>query len=172
MTFFGRSNCDLQIPYKVDPNPWKQHQNWVAIERWASYFARNCSGGCEQEVIFSVPTTLTGSTSPPWQSTRRDLTLTRLTMLFGNVVDTQPVTVTAYQNGNAIVEVTMAAGENVVHVESADMDSAYTNFGLDGEFLTFACTDLGANEASAVTVIALFDCGGSDGTPPDPPTPV
>ena len=42
MAFFGRTNCDLQIPYKVDPNPWKQHQNWLAIERWATYLVRNC----------------------------------------------------------------------------------------------------------------------------------
>jgi hypothetical protein len=48
--FFGRTNCDLQIPYKIDPNPWKQHQNWLAIERWATYLTRNClpagSGSC------------------------------------------------------------------------------------------------------------------------------
>jgi hypothetical protein len=42
MPFFGRTPCDLQIPYKVDPNPWKQHQNWLAIERWATYLVRNC----------------------------------------------------------------------------------------------------------------------------------
>ena len=42
MAFFGRTSCDLQVPYKVDPNPWKQHQNWLAIERWATYLVRNC----------------------------------------------------------------------------------------------------------------------------------
>ncbi len=46
--FFGRTSCDLQVPYKLDPNPWKQHQNWLAVERWATYFARNClsAGSC------------------------------------------------------------------------------------------------------------------------------
>lgn len=48
--FFGRTSCDLQVPYKLDPNPWKQHQNWLAIERWATYLTRNClptgSGSC------------------------------------------------------------------------------------------------------------------------------
>ena len=45
MAFFGRTNCDLQVPYKLDPNPWKQHQNWLAIERWATYLTRNCLTG-------------------------------------------------------------------------------------------------------------------------------
>lgn len=161
--FFGRTSCDLQIPYKVDPNPWKQHQNWVAIERWATYFARNCAGGCAMEEIqWSQPSTLDGSTSPPWQS-EQDRTLVAVKALC-NTPDPDPVEFTFYRNGDTITSLTMPAGENVV--KAVDLSA---NFGADGEFLTFAVTDLGAGTGSGWTVIAYFDCGGEPGAPPDPP---
>jgi hypothetical protein len=54
--FFGRTSCDLQVPYKLDPNPWKQHQNWLAVERWATYLTRNClsASGMPQSWCTSV----------------------------------------------------------------------------------------------------------------------
>lgn len=171
--FRGTTNCDLVVPYKTLPPPSyptflpKLAANFLAIEKWATYFSRNCITRCEHEVVFSVPTTLSGTVSPPWQAGLRHMRLTRLKMLFGNAVDSQPVTVTALRNGNTIAEITMPGGDNVVNVEEEDLVSDQRNFGLDGEFLTFQCTDLGANEASAVTVIAYFDCGGEHGTPPD-----
>lgn len=171
--FRGTTNCDLVVPYKTLPPPSyptflpKLAANFLAIEKWATYFSRNCITRCEHEVVFSVPTTLSGTVSPPWQAGLRDMRLKRLKMLFGNAVDSQPVTVTALRNGNVIAEITMPANDNVVNVEEADLDPDQRNFGLDGEFLTFQCTDLGANEASAVTVIAYFDCAGTDGVPPD-----
>ena len=170
LPFFGRTNCDLQIPYKLDPNPWKQHQNWLAIERWATYFARNCSGACvPYELVVSNPGILSETPSPPWQSTNVDRTLTRLTLLFGGEIDTSPVTITAYNNSDTVGTITMPAGDNVVHVESTSLDSTYTTFALDGQFLTFTVTDLGDNLASRVTIIAVFDCGTGTGSPPDPP---
>lgn len=170
LPFFGRTNCDLQIPYKVDPNPWKQHQNWLAIERWATYFARNCSGACvPYELVISNPGLLSTTPSPPWQSTNVDRTLTRLTLLFGGEVDSSDVTVTAYNNSDIVGTITMPAGSNVVHVESTALVDAYTTFALDGQFLTFTVTDIGANTASRVTIIAVFGCGSGTGSPPDPP---
>jgi hypothetical protein len=58
---------------------------------------------------------------------------------------------------------TMTAGANVVHVEEATLNSSYTNFGKDGQFLTFDVTALGANRASGVTIIAVFGCGDAGG---------
>ena len=48
-TFKGTTNCDLRIPYKnLPPSSYptflpKLFANFVAIERWATYFSRNCS---------------------------------------------------------------------------------------------------------------------------------
>jgi len=169
--FFGRSNCDLQIPYKVDPNPWKQHQNWLAIERWATYFARNCGANCHHELVVSNPGILSSTPSPPWQS-MTNRRLTRLTVLVGGTVDTSDVVIVAYNNADTIATITLPAGDNVVHVEEAALDATYTNFGTDGQFLTFAATDVGDNIASRVTIIAVFTCGTSGGSPPDPEEPV
>lgn len=75
MAFFGRTSCDLQVPYKIDPNPWKQHQNWLAVERWATYFARNCmssGGSCltatsTTQVFDPTSAGGNGARTSPWQ---------------------------------------------------------------------------------------------------------
>ena len=54
------SKCELHIPFKDwssynTPDPHQERQNYLAIERWASNFYKNCgsSGGCPQSWAFA-----------------------------------------------------------------------------------------------------------------------
>lgn len=128
------------------------------------------SGGanCAHELVISNPGTLSTTPSPPWQSgsPRR---LIRLKVLVGGEVDTADVVIDAYNNSDTIATMTLPANANTLYVEEASLNSNYTNFGTDGQFLTFAATDIGDGVATRVTIIAYFTCGIEGGSPPDPP---
>lgn len=72
--FRGTTNCDLVVPYKTLPPPSyptflpKLAANFLAIEKWATYFSRNClpaaTGGLPSAWCWSEAAASDGS--DPW----------------------------------------------------------------------------------------------------------
>lgn len=170
--FRGTTNCDLVVPYKTLPPPSyptflpKLAANFLAIEKWATYFSRNClpagSGSCltatYKDRVFD-PTALGGSgaTTSAWRPTTT-MNLTRLVARGSNAPDGSDLTFELWDSVSSSQK-----GGTVTLIDSTDTEVQWTgSVPVDDTMLLYFVV-VGSGFISNVCVQAWFDGPGGGG---------